>query len=90
MKKFFLILSSFFLLISCNKDLKPNIIWINEKLRDTIAIEPLVAQILDIFPGASIDEIKNPEATDAAVTLVDDNGLLAAEQNNDDGEEVSR
>ena len=28
MKKFFLILSSFFLLISCNKDLKPNIIWI--------------------------------------------------------------
>ena len=62
----------------------------HEKLRDTIAIEPLVAQILDIFPGASIDEIKNPEATDAAVTLVDDNGLLAAGQNNDDGEEVSR
>ncbi|MDC0993355.1 DNA polymerase III subunit gamma/tau [Alphaproteobacteria bacterium] len=62
----------------------------HEKLRDTIAIEPLVAQILDIFPGASIDEIKNPEATDAAVTLVDDNGLLAAGQNNDDGEEMSR
>ncbi len=61
----------------------------HEKLRDTIAIEPLVAQILDIFPGASIDEIKNPEATDAAGTLVDDNGLLEAGQNNDDDEEMS-
>ena len=61
----------------------------DEKLRDTIASEPLVAQILDIFPGASIDEIKNPEATDAAVTLVDDNGLLEAGQNNDDDEEMS-
>ena len=48
----------------------------DEKLRDTIASEPLVAQILDIFPGASIDEIKHPETTDAAVTLADDNGLL--------------
>ena len=61
----------------------------HEKLRDTIAIEPLVAQILDIFPGASIDEIKNPETPDAAVTLVDDNGLLEAGQNNDDDEEMS-
>jgi DNA polymerase-3 subunit gamma/tau len=61
----------------------------DEKLRDTIASEPLVAQILDIFPGASIDEIKNPEATDAAVTLADDNGLLEAGQNNDDDEEMS-
>ena len=59
----------------------------DEKLRDTIASEPLVAQILDIFPGASIDEIKNPETTDAAVTLVDDNELLEAGQNNDDDEE---
>ena len=59
----------------------------DEKLRDTIASEPLVAQILGIFPGASIDEIKNPEATDAAVTLVDDNGLLRVGQNNDDDEE---
>jgi DNA polymerase-3 subunit gamma/tau len=59
----------------------------DEKLRDTIASEPLVAQILDIFPGASIDEIKNPESTDAAVTLVDDNGFLPAGQNNDDDEE---
>ena len=58
----------------------------DEKLRDTITSEPLVAQILDIFPGASIDEIKNPETPDAAVTLVDDNGLLAAGQNNDDEE----
>jgi len=58
----------------------------DEKLRDTITSEPLVAQILDIFPGASIDEIKNPEPPDAAVTLVDDNGLLAAGQNNDDEE----
>ena len=61
----------------------------DEKLRDTIASEPLVAQILDIFPGASIDEIKNPEATDAAGTLVDDNGILEAGQNNDDDEEMS-
>ena len=61
----------------------------DEKLRDTIASEPLVAQILDIFPGASIDEIKNPEATNAARTLVDDNGLLEAGQNNDDDEEMS-
>ena len=61
----------------------------DEKLRDTIASEPLVAQILDIFPGASIDEIKNPEATDAAGTLVDDNELLEAGQNNDDDEEMS-
>ena len=61
----------------------------DEKLRDTIASEPLVAQILDIFPGASIDEIKNPEATDAAGTLVDDNGFLEAGQNNDDDEEMS-
>jgi DNA polymerase III subunit gamma/tau len=59
----------------------------DEKLRDTIASEPLVAQILGIFPGASIDEIKNPEATDVAVTLVDDNGLLPAGQNNDEEEE---
>jgi DNA polymerase-3 subunit gamma/tau len=55
----------------------------DEKLRDAIAKEPLVAQILDIFPGASIDEIKNPEATDAAVTRADDNGLLEVGQNND-------
>jgi len=61
----------------------------DEKLRDTIASEPLVAQILDIFPGASIDEIKNPEATNTAGTLVDDNGLLEAGQNNDDDEEMS-
>ena len=61
----------------------------DEKLRDTIASEPLVAQILDIFPGASIDEIKNPETTDAAITLADDNGLLEAGQNNDDDEEMS-
>ncbi|MDB9891005.1 DNA polymerase III subunit gamma/tau [Alphaproteobacteria bacterium] len=60
---------------------------VDEKLRDTIASEPLVAQILGIFPGASIDEIKNPEATDVAVTLVDDNGLSPAGQNNDDEEE---
>ena len=61
----------------------------DEKLRDTIASEPLVAQILDIFPGASIDEIKIPETPDAALTLVDDNGLLEAGQNNDDDEEMS-
>ena len=46
-------------------------------------------QILDIFPGASIDEIKNPEATNAAVMLSHDNGLLEDGQNNDDEEETS-
>ena len=61
----------------------------DEKLRDTIASEPLVAQILDIFPGASIDEIKNPKTTDATVTFVDDNGILEAGQTNDDDEETS-
>ena len=61
----------------------------DEKLRDTIASEPLVAQILDIFPGASIDEIKNPETTDAAVMLADDNGVLESGKNNDDDEEMS-
>ena len=59
----------------------------DEKLRDTIASEPLVAQILDIFPGASIDEIKNPESTGAAVTLTGGSGLLEAGQNNNDDEE---
>ena len=58
----------------------------DEKLRDTITSEPLVAQILDIFPGASIDEIKNPETADAAVTLADYNGLLETGQSNDDEE----
>ena len=61
----------------------------DEKLRDTIASEPLVAQILDIFPGASIDEVKNPKTTDATVTFVDDNGILEAGQTNDDDEETS-
>ena len=61
----------------------------DEKLRDTIASEPLVAQILDIFPGASIDEIKNPKTTDATVTFVDDNRILEAGQTNDDDEEMS-
>ena len=58
----------------------------DEKLRATIASEPVVAQILDIFPGASIDEIKNREATDAAVTLAEDSGLLESGRNNDDEE----
>ena len=56
----------------------------DEKLHDTIASEPLVAQILGIFPGASIYEIKNPEATDVAVRLTDDSGLSEAGQNNND------
>ena len=61
----------------------------DEKLRDAIASEPLVVQILDIFPGASIDEIRNPEAMDAAVTLADDYGLSKAGQNNNANEEMS-
>ena len=58
----------------------------DEKLRDTIASEPLVAQILDIFPGASIDEIKNPETADTATIPTDDDGLLETEQTADDEE----
>ena len=61
----------------------------DEKLRDAIASEPLVVQILDIFPGASMDEVKNPKTTDAKVTVVDDNGILEAGQSNDDDEEMS-
>ena len=60
----------------------------DEKLRDTIAGEPLVAQILEIFPGAIIDEIKASQAADADI-LASDDGSLDSEQNADD-EEMSR
>ena len=50
----------------------------DQKLRDVIANEPLVARILDIFPGASIDEIKTPEtATTDTITGSDDTTLTA-------------
>ena len=56
----------------------------DEKLRDTIASEPLVARILDIFPGASIDEIKTPETATAEITVGCDDALSGA--NTDDEE----
>ncbi len=56
----------------------------DEKLRDTIAREPLVAQILDIFPGASIDEIKTPETAIIGNATGSDDALLRA--NTDDEE----
>ena len=56
----------------------------DEKLRDTIANEPLVARILNIFPGASIDEIKTPEASTTYITAGSDDALLTASA--DEGE----
>ena len=50
----------------------------DEKLRDTIANEPLVARILDVFPGASIDEIKTPETSTTNITIDSDNAVLKA------------
>ena len=50
----------------------------DEKLRDTIASEPLVARILDVFPGASIDEIKTPETSTTNITIDSDNAVLKA------------
>ena len=58
----------------------------DEKLRDTIANEPLVARILDIFPGASIDEIKTPETSTTNITADSDNAVLKASA---DEEELS-
>ena len=58
----------------------------DEKLRDTIASEPLVARILDIFPGASIDEIKTPETSTTYITAGSDDALLKASA---DEEEIS-
>ena len=50
----------------------------DEKLRDTIASEPLVARILDIFPGAIIDEIKTSETSNTYITARSDDALLTA------------
>ena len=58
----------------------------DENLRDTIANEPLVARILDTFPGASIDEIKTPETSTTNITGGNDDGLLTASA---DEEEMS-
>ncbi|MBL6775261.1 MAG: DNA polymerase III subunit gamma/tau [Candidatus Puniceispirillum sp.] len=60
----------------------------NEKLRDTIASEPLVAQILEIFPGAIIDEVKASQAADPDI-LAGYDGALDTEQDTDD-EEISK
>ncbi len=57
----------------------------DEKLRDAIANEPLVARILDVFPGASIDEIKNPETTITEITVGSNDALLGT---NADDEEM--
>ena len=58
----------------------------DEKLRNTIANEPLVARILDIFPGASIDEIKIPETLTTNITGGSGDALLTASA---DEEEMS-
>ena len=58
----------------------------DENLRDTLANEPLGARILDIFPGASIDEIKTPETSTTNITGGNDDALLTASA---DEEEMS-
>jgi len=58
----------------------------DEKLRNTIASEPLVASILDAFPGASIDEIKTPEPIITRRTANSDDTVFTT---NDDDEEMS-
>ena len=55
----------------------------DEKLRDTIASEPLVARILDVFPGASIDEIKTPETANAEITAHSDKTILETDADNE-------
>ena len=59
----------------------------DEKLRNTLASEPLVASILDAFPGASIDEIKTPATIITRRTVNSDDTVFTT---NDDGEEMSR
>jgi DNA polymerase-3 subunit gamma/tau len=58
----------------------------DEKFRDTITSEPIVARILDIFPGASIDEIKAPETAATNIITGSNDTLLRA---NTDDEEIS-
>ena len=48
----------------------------DEKLRVAVANEPLVARIMDIFPGANIDEIKTPETAITSPTVDSDDTLL--------------
>jgi DNA polymerase-3 subunit gamma/tau len=50
-----------------------------QKLRSDLASEPLVAHILDIFPGATIDEVKAP-------SMADDNHTARSELNGDNEE----
>ena len=50
-----------------------------QKLRSDLASEPLVARILDIFPGATIDEVKVP-------SMVDDNPTARSDLNGDNEE----
>ena len=61
---------------------------LDKKLRETIANEPVVARILDIFPGANIDEIKSPEILITPAAGTSEETLLSAEINDD--EEISR
>ncbi|MDC1381868.1 DNA polymerase III subunit gamma/tau [Candidatus Puniceispirillum sp.] len=51
----------------------------DEKLRKTIVSEPLIVRILDIFPGAKIDEIKSPGNTIASAADSSDKTLLLTE-----------
>ena len=59
----------------------------DEKTHETISSEPLVARIMDIFPGANIDEIKSPDITINAAADGGDKTRLLSEM--DDDEEMS-
>ena len=61
----------------------------DEKLRGSLQEQPLVARILEVFPGASIDEIKQPEAPNLAEPIgpPDDAGTTDEGENN--SEEMS-
>ncbi len=72
-----------------NKTLTEQKLESDEKLREAISSEPLVARILDIFPGASIDEIKSPEMTLTSAAGSSDDALLLTEMNDADGGEMS-
>ena len=60
----------------------------DKKLREAICSEPLIVNILDIFPGATIDEIKGPDITIALAADSSDKTLLLTDMN-DEEEEMS-
>ena len=60
----------------------------DEKLHEKIVNEPLIVRVLDIFPGAKIDEIKSPDITIASAADSSAKTPLLTDMN-DDEEEMS-